>query len=347
MSISQSMSCVLPADMPRARSLGQHPDGPVRCALPEDQQRRAPLVAHSASHAPEMPQQVAMPMEYQRRASAQPEMPADVAYPMELHRQPSQRSAPAPVAQPPQSAGDTPPAPRPDPDTSLTAPDAGQDRAKLSVAAMLPIVEITARGISGAAGYAYMGEDPDVAGLRFGMLGQRLDTGDMGRVLALAQARDPAAFNAAFGADAEAILNVTQGPDTASRKASVAGSSLWDGAWKTRLSVAATTPSFVAAQNEYAVEGQLRPAATLVLAHPALVTGAALAMALDVLAECGRDAGLEKLRAALGTTPVESLPAFQAALAKSVPVSGRRLPYLARNELLLNWRPEPALGGAT
>ncbi|MFK7938538.1 MAG: hypothetical protein AB8B82_04105 [Roseovarius sp.] len=346
MSISQPMSCVLPADAPRARGLGQHPDGPVRCALPEATPRRAPIGAA----APETPAQVALPMEYHRQSARQPETPAQVAYPMEIARAQSRPATPpspaAPARQPLNPAGDMPPAPRPDPELSLPAPAADQGRAKLSVAAMLPIVEITARGISGAAGYAYMGEDPDAAGLRFGMLGQRLDTGDMGRVLALAQTRDAVAFDATFGAQAQAILQTTQADTPEARKAAVDGLPLWEPRWKTRLSSAGSTPAFVAAQNEYAVEAQLRPAAQLVLAHPALVSGAALAMALDALAECGRDAGLEKLRAVLGAGPVENLPAFQAALAKAVPVSGRRLPYLARHELLLNWRPDVAQTGA-
>lgn len=340
MSFSHTMSCTLPAERLRARGLGQHPNGALRCTLPPEAKRRAPVGAQAA----ESPASVAMPLEYRRQPKAVPTqpMPQSVALPMEVGRSSAQRAAspnPAP------RAGDPPPAPRPgsEPPASLPADTADQGRAALPVATLLPIVEIVARGISGAAGYAYVGEDPTAAGVRFGMLGQRLDTGDMGAVLALARARDPKGFSQVFGAQEQALMAAVLAADAQARKTPVNGAELWSANWKTRLSAAGGMPAFTAAQNEYAVEQMLTPAARLVLAHPPLVNGAALAMALDVLAECGREAGLAKLAEAL-TPPPETLAAFQAALAKAVPISGRRLPDLARNQQLLNWQPARPAG---
>lgn len=345
MSYSHTMSCTLPAERARARGLGQHPNGTVRCTLPPETSRRAPVAAQMT----EGPATVAMPMEYRRQPKATYQakaMPERVALPMEYARSTAQRPdtlPPAPLT--PDNGGDQPPMSRPgsEPSSSLPADTADQGRAALPVATLLPIVEIVARGISGAAGYAYVGEDPTRAGVRFGMLGQRLDTGDMGAVLALAQARDPQVFSQAFGGQDQALMSVVQAADPEARKAPVNGAGLWSRDWKNRLSAAGALPSFTAAQNEYAVEQMLQPAARLVLMHPPLVNGAALAMALDVLAECGREDGLAKLAEALKTPP-ETIAAFQAALAKAVPVSGRRLPDLARNPQLLNLQPALATG---
>lgn len=345
MSQSHAMSCSLPAERVRARGLGQHPDGTVRCTLPPATSRRAPVIAQAA----EAPARVAMPMEYRRQPMAPrpaQDAPLRVALPMEYSRSSAQRPAASPPApQAPGNGGNQPPLPRPgsEPSPSLPADPADQDRAALPVTTLLPIVEIVARGISGAAGYAYVGEEPAGAGVRFGMLGQRLDTGDMGAVLALARARDPQVFSQVFAGQDQELMSVVQAAEPGARKAPVNGAELWSQDWKHRLSAAGALPSFTAAQNEYAVEQMLHPAARLVLAHPALVNGAALAMALDALAECGRAEGLAKLAEALKTPP-ETIDAFQAALARAVPASARRLPDLARNPHLLTWQPGFAHG---
>jgi hypothetical protein len=197
-----------------------------------------------------------------------------------------------------------------------------------------------ARGISGAAGYAYMGEDPDGAGLRYGLLGLRLDSGDMGGALRLARLRDAEAVNSALGPDGPALLQAVQAPTREARLAPVAGKALWELPWRALLSQAAATNVFRAGQNEYCVEELLRPAAQLLLVHPALASGTALAMALDVLAELGREAGLAALQTALSGPGAENLPALRDALIAACPSCRLRLQDLSRDKALAEWRPD-------
>lgn len=215
-------------------------------------------------------------------------------------------------------------------------------RPDLPLGAMLRIVERVARGISGAAGYAYIGEDPQGAGLRFGALGFRLDTGDMGGVMRLALMRDHAAVEAALGEGAQDVIAAVLAGTSEARRAPVHGALLWSPHWKAVLSRTATLDVFRAAQNEYAVELLLRPAAILLAEHPSLGLGTALAMALDVLAEAGREAGFAALAQALATGGSENVAALRERLAFAVPPSGARLSGLMQDRQLADWRPDPA-----
>ena len=212
----------------------------------------------------------------------------------------------------------------------------------LSVGAMLRIVEPVARGISGAAGYAYVGEDPHGAGLRFGALGLRLDTGDMGGAMKLALMRDHAAVEAALGEGAHDVIGAVLADTPDARREPVRGAALWSPHWKSVLSRAATLDVFRAAQNEYAVEQLLRPAAGLLAGYPGLASGTALAMALDVLAEAGRDAGLAAVSQALATGGSENAAALRERLAAAVPQAGARLSGLMQDRQLADWRPGQA-----
>jgi hypothetical protein len=253
------------------------------------------------------------------------------------------RSLPAPIARSAgmtsngTSAGLAPPEHRPgsEPTQAHAAP---RDRATLSIEALFPIVERVARGISGAAGYSYMGEDPQGAGLRYGLLGLRLDTGDMGGALRLAAVRDEQAALAALGEHAAAVLATAQAADRADRMQPLGGAPLWEEPWKSRLSAAAGRDIFRAAQNEYAVEELLKPAASLVLSRPTLASGSALAMALDLLAEMGRAVGLATLGQVLDTG-VDGLVAFRDRIATACPPCRLRLDVLARDPVLNDWRP--------
>jgi hypothetical protein len=231
-------------------------------------------------------------------------------------------------------------------EASPLLPAPSQDRAPIPIAALLRIVERVARGISGAAGYAYMGEDPAGAGLRYGLLGLRLDTGDMGGALQLALTRNRSAVLGALGVGAEALLGTALAATPEARRQPVQGAPLWEGAWKAALSRTATLDIFRAAQNEYAVEYLMRPAAALLLAHASLASGVALAMALDVLAEVGREPGLALLAQALEQGGGDSLAALRDRLAAAVPSSGVRLSGLVHDRQLADWRPDPVGGQA-
>lgn len=288
----------------------------ITCRPPADRPRGTGTTAPAAGHAG--PQaaafRVALPMAISRDAT----IPAGQR----------QSLTPAGAASPESPSGSDRPSP----------PAAPRDRTHPPIETLFPIVKRVARGISGAAGYAYMGEDPEGAGLRYGLLGLRLDTGDMGAALAIARDRDQAGFEDALGEDAARLLAATTAADRAARMAPVAGRPLWAEPWKSELSRAATRDVLRAAQNEYAVEGLLLPAADLLLAVPGLASGTALAMALDLLAELGREAGLATLEAALGEGAV-TVPALKAALLRACPACRYRLEDLDRDPGLADWRP--------
>jgi hypothetical protein len=196
----------------------------------------------------------------------------------------------------------------------------------LPVEALLPIVKRVARGISGAAGYTYMGEDPEQAGLRFGLLGIRQDTGDLGTVMTLAANRGDLPI-------AQDVLAQLTSQDRAQRMQTP----IWGPPWKASLMTAANSPAMKAAQNEFAVEHLLRPAADLILGNPGLANGTALAMALDVMAEHGRITGLALLQAAV--PDVGDTAAFKVALIAASPVNRLRLEDLGRDKSLPSWSP--------
>lgn len=254
--------------------------------------------------------------------------PFRIAIPMEVQRGP----APAARTQPAQ------PSPEPRPDSAQISEPAPRDRAGLQPEALFPIIQRVARGISGAAGYSYIGEDPEGAGVRYGLLGLRLDTGDMGQALALAEARDGAVFAERLGQHAGAILATATAGDRAMRMMPIGAEAMWSAPMKAVLSKAAGRDIFRAAQNEYATDGLLIAAADKVLAHSALASGTALAMALDLLAELGREQGLATLETVLATAP-ETTAALKNIIAEACPACRLRLDDFVRDVALREWRP--------
>ena len=328
-----AVTCTLPGSVPRG---GGALAPQLRYALPHSIRREDTLsAARPVAAAQTVAQAYALgssgvtchpPLAVQR-GGAQP-APVRISLPMSISRD----------ATLPAQTGAASPQPEPGP-TPATAPAAPRDRASDMIHTLAPIVTRVARGISGAAGYGYMGEDPGGAGLRYGLLGLRLDTGDMGAALSLARDRDPAGFAAALEGRADALMAAATAADPTARKAPAGDALLWEEPWKSLLSRTAGHDIFRAAQNEYAVSRLLGPAADLILAREALASGTALAMALDALAEAGREAGLAAVTAALGTQPV-SASAFGQALAQACPPCRLRLEDLARDRALAEWRPE-------
>lgn len=335
-----SVTCTLPPSVPRG---GASAPPPTRYALPQSVQR-AQTVPTGTAHAYALggsgvtcqpPRPIERSGASGGGAASMNAAPVRIALPMAVSRDstiPRQTEAGSPQ-------------PEPGP-ASQIAPAAPQDRAHHMIETFAPIVERVARGISGAAGYCYIGEDPGGAGLRYGLLGLRLDTGDMGAALALARDRDPAGFSTALNGQDTALMAAATAPDAASRTSAVAGKHLYEDPWKSLLSNSAGRDIFRAAQNEYAVVHLLRPAADLILPHAALASGTALAMALDVLAEMGREAGLAAIVAALDPLP-ETARGFGHALVRTCLRSRLRLEDLARDPALADWRPTQGRAGGT
>ena len=311
---SQALTCTLPPTLDRRGSAVQAM-GQQLSAGPSVTRTMPPSATRQSSAAAPAPRAMALqahglscqlPPNRPRSGAAQGHLPqgTSMAMPMTVSRADTVPMAPS-VA----------PTPAPQP-----------TRAPLSVEALLPIVKRVARGISGAAGYAYMGEDPEGAGLRFGLLGVRQDTGDLGTVMTIAANRGDIPLTS------EVVAELTD-QDRATRLQT----RLWEPPWKADLMTAAAGPTLMAAQNEFAVEHLLRPAADIILGNPDLASGTALALALDVMAEHGRVAGLALLQTA--ASGAANPTALKVALITSSPTNRLRLEDLGRDKSLPNWSP--------
>ncbi len=159
------------------------------------------------------------------------------------------------------------------------------------------IVREVAAADSGDAGYSAVVTDADYPasqrqfGLAFGLTLFTQESGRLGSVLRLMKQRDPAAFAEIFGADADALLAVTNTPSAAERLASAGGQPLWSPNWVERFRRAGEVPACQYAQNEEAIEGQFRPMLRVALLM-GLASDRALAMAYDRVVTQGLGGGL-------------------------------------------------------
>jgi hypothetical protein len=105
-------------------------------------------------------------------------------------------------------------------------------------------------------------------GLSFGFVGFSQDSGNLGRLLAMMRQRDAQAFADIFGANADALVEVTNRPGPPSRESAngrsvrvqpVGGEDIWSPAWQQRFKRAAQHAPFIAAQNELAYTLYMEP----------------------------------------------------------------------------------------
>jgi hypothetical protein len=136
-------------------------------------------------------------------------------------------------------------------------------------------------------------------GLAFGLLLFTQESGHLGSVLRLMQQRDASAFNDIFGAQAEALLQVTNAARPEDRLQPVGDEPLWSPVWVERFRRAGGVAAFQAAQNEEAIEGQFRPMLNVAFAL-GLTTDRGLAMAYDRVVTRGLGGGLRWLVKAAG-----------------------------------------------
>jgi hypothetical protein len=143
----------------------------------------------------------------------------------------------------------------------------------LTIPEKFKLVALVARSEGGAGRDAYAalnadGEfrDPSHAffgrkhvGLSWGIVQFTQLGGALGRALSACQRRDPEQFASVFGADADALLRVTNAATEAQRLQPVGASVLWEGDWPERFVRAGQIAAFQAAQNEVAIEGYLDP----------------------------------------------------------------------------------------
>jgi hypothetical protein len=106
------------------------------------------------------------------------------------------------------------------------------------------------------------------------------------------QRRDPSLFTVAFAPDANELLRVTNAATASERLQMVGGLALWDEEWVRRFRLATNQPTFQAAQNELAIEGQFRPMLPAA-ARLGLVSDRGLAMLYELVVSMGLEPALE------------------------------------------------------
>jgi hypothetical protein len=165
------------------------------------------------------------------------------------------------------------------------------------------------------------------AGLAFGLVLFTQASGQLGAVLELMRAREPAVFAEVFGPDADALAATATAATPAARLAPVGGEPLWGPGWTERFRRSGAVPAFQAAQNEYAIEGLFRRVMPIA-AGLGLTSDRGLAMAFDRVVARGPGGGgrwlvetagplrTERQRAhALTMLGFADLAAFQASVA--------------------------------
>lgn len=144
-------------------------------------------------------------------------------------------------------------------------------------------------------------------GLRLGPHQAIQDSGELGELLALMHAADPAGFAQTFGADAQTLLDVTnaEGPSglelaggRGPRVQPVAGADLWEEPWVDRFRMAAKAPAFQAAMRGQILARRLDPLRPL-LAACGIDSARGMAMLLAAAILVGVDGATRLLRAAV------------------------------------------------
>lgn len=125
---------------------------------------------------------------------------------------------------------------------------------------MYQIIRAVAAGIAGDALYEWVDtSDAAQEGVRVGFVGFRQGRGELGALLQVMQRRDPSLFAVVMGQHADELIRITTATQHETRLQPVGGHPLWHEEWTARFRQAGQHPAFQAAQNETAIEEQLRP----------------------------------------------------------------------------------------
>ena len=178
---------------------------------------------------------------------------------------------------------------------------------------LFAVVRAVANEHAGADGYGWASPDPGGEGVRVGIFGFPLASGELGKVLELTRERDPEAFGAAFAPAADALLATATAPTREERLTRVAGANLWDELWLTSFRSAGGTTAFRYAQNEHAVEHMVRPLVPVALAY-GIADGGAFAVVVDRAVTHGVGGAVEWLERTL--SPLTTGEALTAGLSQ-------------------------------
>jgi hypothetical protein len=206
--------------------------------------------------------------------------------------------------------------------------------AALDLQEMYRVIRECATGFSGDDLYASVaGDQGEATGLAYGLVHFTQSSGMLGRVLTKLRDRDAGLFAQVFGADAQQLLDVTNGASAELRLRPVGGLPLWNATWRDRFRIAGTLPECQAAQNEVAIEEQFRPMLASAFAH-GLTTDRALAVAFDLVATYGVDDGLRRMLEAIGPMPGAPIELIDRIVAATDGAVRTRLERLRRSNAL-------------
>lgn len=170
----------------------------------------------------------------------------------------------------------------------------------LDTQAAYRIVRAVAATRSGDALYSAVStDDAPTMGLRFGLVLWPQISRHFGSALRLMQARDRGRFAEIMGPAADELIAVTSSVDPAARLALVGGEALTSPAWVERFRAAGAIETFQAAQNEEAIEHQLRPVANVAFAL-GQTSDDALQAAYELVVTHGLGEGIRRLVASTG-----------------------------------------------
>ncbi|MFT3696805.1 MAG: hypothetical protein QM831_26930 [Kofleriaceae bacterium] len=163
----------------------------------------------------------------------------------------------------------------------------GTDGEPLTIKRKFEILAPAAQAESGDDRYSAVRGNDEGQGLRWGLVLFSQRSGQLGKVLAACERRDPAQFRQVFGAQhADRLLQVTTATTPEGRMHHVGGGRLWSPEWQATFRAAGAITPFQAAQNEVAIEDDfdrnLGFAAAL-----GLITDRALAIVFDRTIELG------------------------------------------------------------
>jgi hypothetical protein len=192
----------------------------------------------------------------------------------------------------------------------------------LDIPEKVRLLRVIARAESGREGYSAINPDNEYnnpkhpafhryhIGLSFGFVQFTQRSGLLGKVLTAARSRSLTTagkdeqFEALFGPDWQALLDVTNAPTAEARVAPVGGATLWERAWTDRFQRAGRVEYVRAAQNEIAIRECMDPVLS-VAAWLGFTTSRALSMLVDRVIHMGMGGGLTWVLASCGPLNAE------------------------------------------
>ena len=196
------------------------------------------------------------------------------------------------------------------------------------------IIRAVGAGISGNSVYEHVDTSTAATdGLRFGIVGFRQSTGELGKLLQIMQRRDPSLLSVIVGSDTAELVQVTTSADRETRLQVVGSQPLWHEKWQEIFKHLGAQPAFQAAQNEAAIELQFRPMLSTAR-ELNLVTDQGLALLYDRVVAMGLDQGSTWIRTHLSPSGLSELERLHLVAMTSDPNAKARMMSVLQSPLL-------------